>query len=220
MSKCRPPLVRNPALCPIPGVIPHPYATPLRPRRDLGASRPPLQTTSTTHAFFSGPRTTKGRRARSPTTPVLLPRSPRTRSSTPRPSGSTIRRASPSRPPGELHPPHTHLLRRQGIMGVRSFSPDSSSSQIHVFFLGCCMELEMVDALLVVHNLLLQQLLCFTNTLRTWVLISGAWPLGSRDLTRTWVGGWIFLPATAGEIATKGSARVVAYWTFDRAKAY
>jgi hypothetical protein len=28
---------------------------------------------------------------------------------------------------------------------------------------GCCMDLEMVDALLVVHKLLQQQLLCFTQ---------------------------------------------------------
>jgi hypothetical protein len=36
---------------------------------------------------------------------------------------------------------------------------------------GCCMELEMADALLVVHNSLLQQLLCFTIILRTGVYL-------------------------------------------------
>jgi hypothetical protein len=131
-----PPPRAQPRFVPIPGVIPHPYATPLRPRWDLGASRPQLQTTSTTHTFFSGPRTTTGRRARSPTAPALLPRPPRTRSSTPRPSGSTTRRASPSRPPrGAPSAPYTPSPPSRNYGGAftlsrfllfsDSFSPDS-----------------------------------------------------------------------------------------------
>ncbi|AQL06300.1 hypothetical protein ZEAMMB73_Zm00001d047383 [Zea mays] len=59
-----PPLLPSPPPPPPPAsplrpLLP-PCATPLRTRWDLGASRPPLQSTSTTHAFFSGP-TSKSR---------------------------------------------------------------------------------------------------------------------------------------------------------------